>query len=315
MNNKSPVVAIIDVGSNTIKLLIAGKGNPLDVIEDKTCQTRIIQRADNIDKRLAGERIEAACESINELVQRAKKYSPQNITLVGTSAVRDAENQSYFKKRVLESTGYHLEVLSGEEEALLISQGVLQDPVLAKFRSFYLIDLGGGSLELIDYFNGSIKQLVSLPTGAIRIADNFLENRSSNLNEPVAKKIKHFIHEEIKTSGFTLDNKMQPLVVTSGSLAVAKKLILKQKPELNYESSQIPVKTLRNLYTDISALNLTQRLKIPKMPASHADILPIAILILLFIADEIDADLIFHTKINLRYGLATKLLSEIIEDS
>ena len=67
MNNKSPVVAIIDVGSNTIKLLIAGKGKPLDVIEDKTCQTRIIQRADNIDKRLAGEHIEAACESINEL--------------------------------------------------------------------------------------------------------------------------------------------------------------------------------------------------------------------------------------------------------
>ena len=205
MNNKSPVVAIIDVGSNTIKLLIARKGDPLDVIEDKTCQTRIIQRADNTDKQLAGESIEAACESINQLVQRAKKYSPHHITIVATSAVRDAENQSYFKKRVLESTGYQLQVLSGEEEALFISQGVLQDPALASISSFYLLDLGGGSLELIDYFNGSINQLVSIPAGAIRIADNFLEKRTSNLNDPVAKRIKHFIHEEIKTSGFTFN--------------------------------------------------------------------------------------------------------------
>ena len=315
MNNKSPVVAIIDVGSNTIKLLIAREGNPLDVIEDKTCQTRIIQRADNTDRQLARKSIESASESINELVQRAKKYNPHHITIVATSAVRDAENQSYLKKRVFESTGYQLQVLSGEEEALLISQGVLQDPALVNFCSFYLLDLGGGSLELIDYFNGSINQLVSMPAGAIRITNNFLENRNSNLNEPVAERIKHFIHEEIKTNGFTLINKEQPLVVTSGSLAVTKNLILKQKPEFNNQPSKIPVKMLRTLYTEISALNITQRLKLPGIPASHADILPIALLIILFIADEIDADLIFHTKFNLRYGLATKFLSEIIEDS
>jgi len=315
VNNKSPVVAIIDVGSNTIKLLIARKRNPLDVIEDKTCQTRIIQRAGNTHRQLAGESIEAASESISELVQRAKKHNPHHITIVATSAVRDAENQGYLKKRVLESTGYRLQVLSGEEEALLISQGVLQDPALANICSFYLLDLGGGSLELIDYFNGSINQLVSIPAGAIRIADNFLENRSSNLNESVAEKIKHFIYEEIKTSGFTLIKKEQPLVVTSGSLAVAKNLILKQKPKFNNQPSIIPVKMLRTLYTEISSLNITQRLKLPGIPASYADILPIALLTILFIAEEIDTNQIFHTNFNLRYGLATKLFSEIIEDS
>ena len=103
-------------------------------------------------------------------------------------------------------------------------------------------------------------------------------------------------------------------MVTSGSLAVAKNLILKQKLEFNNQPSEIPVNMLRTLCTEISALNITQRLKLPDMPASHADILPIALLIILFIADEIDADQIFHTKFNLRYGLATKFLSEIIED-
>jgi exopolyphosphatase/guanosine-5'-triphosphate,3'-diphosphate pyrophosphatase len=312
---KSPVVAIIDVGSNTIKLLVAKKGSPLNVIEDKTCRTRIIQGAYHIDKRLTEESIEAVCKNINRLVQRAKKYSPHHISIVGTSAIRDADNQKDFIERVLKLTGCHLQVLSGEEEALSISQAVLQDPVLANVGSFYLLDLGGGSLELIDYINGSINQLVSMPTGAIRMADKFLENKSSKLIEAVAVKVNHFIHEEIKRSGFTLKNKKQPLVVTSGSLAVAKKLILKQNPEFNNESWQIPVIMLRSLYTDIAALTLTQRLKLPGMPASHADILPIALLIILFIADEIDADLIYYTKFNLRYGLATQCLAKIIEDS
>ena len=315
MNKISPVVAIIDVGSNTIKLLIAKKGSPLNVIEDITCRTRIIQGAYPIDKRLTEESIEAGCKSINQLVQRAEKYSPHHITIVGTSAIRDAENQKDFIKRVLKTTGYHLQVLSGEEEAFSISQAVLQDPVLANVSSFYLLDLGGGSLEIIDYFNGSINQLVSMPTGAIRIADKFLEDKSSNLNEAVAVKINRFIHEEIKTSGFTLKNKEQPLVVTSGSLAVAKNLILKQNPNFNNESWQIPVKMLRSLYSDISALNLTQRLELPGMPASHADILPIALLIFLYFVGEIDAGSIIYTKFNLRYGLATQFFSKIIQDS
>ena len=73
MNKKSPAVAVIDVGSNTIKLLVAKKGNPLDVVEDKICQTRIIQSKDNIHKRLSEESIEAGCKSIKCLVQQAHK--------------------------------------------------------------------------------------------------------------------------------------------------------------------------------------------------------------------------------------------------
>ena len=130
----------------------------------------------------------------------------------------------------------------------------------------------------------------------------------------MTQTIKQFIHEEIKTSGFILENNGQPLVATSGSLAVAKKLIFEKSPLNIHESSGIPIKVLRELCKELSNLNLAQRYKFPGMPASHADILPVALIIFLVIADEVGADRIIHSKFNLRYGLAIQLLSEIIKD-
>ena len=112
MRNKSPYISIIDVGSNTIKLLTAIRGNPIHIIEDKTYETRIIQHSYNINKYISQKSIKDACRSIHQLVQLAQKYDPKNITIVGTSSIRDAKNLDFFKEKVLTCTGYHLQALS-----------------------------------------------------------------------------------------------------------------------------------------------------------------------------------------------------------
>ena len=134
MNSKSPVVAVIDVGSNTIKLLVAGNGNPLHVIAEESSYTRIIKGVDSINPRLPEENIEESCHSIKSLVQHAYKYSPQRIVVAATSAVRDADNGDILSRGVFKSTGYKLQVLSGVEEALAISRGVALDPGLAGIK-------------------------------------------------------------------------------------------------------------------------------------------------------------------------------------
>ena len=83
-------------------------------------------------------------------------------------------------------------------------------------------------------------------------------------------------------------------------------------PNLNKNQRRISVNILRELYANISGLNITQRLKLPGMSTSHADILPIALLIFIFFAEKIDVNWVLHTKYNLRFGLATKSLSKII---
>ncbi len=312
MRNKSPYISIIDVGSNTIKLLTAIRGNPIHIIEDKTYETRIIQHSYNINKYISQKSIKDACRSIHQLVQLAQKYDPKNITIVGTSAIRDAKNLDFFKEKVLKCTGYHLQELSKEEEALTVCQAAIQDPLLANINSFYLLDLGGGSLELIEYYEKSINQLVSIPIGVVRVAHKYFGDKDIILNKSIAIKINHFIEERIQTSGFSIENKNQPLVITSGSLAVAGEIIFKQNPNLNNNQRRISVNILRELYANISGLNITQRLKLPGMSTSHADILPIALLIFIFFAEKIDVNWVLHTKYNLRFGLATKSLSKII---
>ena len=73
MRNKSPYISIIDVGSNTIKVLTAIRGNPIHIIEDKTYETRIIQHSYNINKYISQKSIKHACRSIHQLVQLAQK--------------------------------------------------------------------------------------------------------------------------------------------------------------------------------------------------------------------------------------------------
>ncbi len=240
VNSKSPVVAVIDIGSNTIKLLVAGNGNPLHVIAEESSYTRIIKGVDSINPRLPEENIEESCHSIKSLVQHAYKYSPQRIVVAATSAVRDADNGDILSRGVFKSTGYKLQVLSGVEEALAISRGVALDPGLAGIKRYYLIDLGGGSLELIDYSFDSINQLASLPLGAVRLKDDILKNVNTVLDEEAVKTIQQSVIEVIHSSGFKFLQIGQPLVVTSGSLRVAKNLISRQSPEIPSDSTEIP---------------------------------------------------------------------------
>src|SRR5208282_3279485 len=98
----------------------------------------------------------------------AQAHGATSVRVVATSALRDANNASAFVQWVLAATGWRVEVVSGVEEGRLIHLGVMANSRICAGRVL-LIDLGGGSCELIVSSKGQIERVYSLPLGAVRL--------------------------------------------------------------------------------------------------------------------------------------------------
>jgi len=126
----SQILAVIDLGSNSIKALVAAKqpDGAVYPIFSATKETRIGSGMGVSPVYLQPEIIQQATQSIVELLEKIKPFEPEQILIAGTSAVREAVNQQILVDAIFQQTGHVLHILSGEQEALGIAQGVLTDP-------------------------------------------------------------------------------------------------------------------------------------------------------------------------------------------
>ena len=171
----SPSVAIIDIGSNSIKILVAVRQNDggIKSIGSKTIDARISAGISQTVPRLSEDGMVRGLAAIQELLALAAPFTPASTVLVATSAVRDAQNGDDFRARVLAATGHTIRILTGDEEANLIGRGLTSDPALATLGDFCVFDLGGGSLECLSFRERKIEQAVSLQLGCVRLTEKF----------------------------------------------------------------------------------------------------------------------------------------------
>ncbi len=165
--------AAIDVGSNSIRCLIAERGadGHLQVIDDLKDQPRLARGLARTG-RLSPEAMDRAVEAIGRMTQAAERRGVAKVALVATSAVRDAANGAEFTERVKAEIGIPLEVIDGETEARLAFLSVREHFALTRGRSV-VVDIGGGSLELVLAVGGLVEHVVSLPFGAVRSTEQF----------------------------------------------------------------------------------------------------------------------------------------------
>ncbi len=142
-------IGIIDIGSNSIKLLIVepSQSGKFEQVLFEVEEKRIGEGMTLNPPRILDADIGKAAMAIGRLLQIARQYDLADLKIVATSAVRDASNQVEFSKAILDKTGIDIKVLSGDNEARFIGKGALQDSELSDLNNFVLIDLGGGSME------------------------------------------------------------------------------------------------------------------------------------------------------------------------
>ncbi len=175
---RTPLYAVIDIGSNAIRLRIGALGHDgrLDIIEAVRAPVRLGHDAFR-QGELQPSTIERALETFVDfhrlLVQ--KTVPIEQIRAIATSAMREASNGKALIDRVLETTGIHIEVISGAEEARLVSLAIRHALPKLEDTNALLIDIGGGSVEFVVMEKSRVTALESLKMGTVRLLSRFGE--------------------------------------------------------------------------------------------------------------------------------------------
>ena len=198
----NPRVAVIDVGSNSIKALVARKADGAFGIErvfEETLEVRISQGIGGEPPMLRADRIEAGLEAVGKLWKDCQHHGPlADLQIVATSAVRSAANGHVFMEAVRALTGMSPVILTGAEEADGIANGVRTDPAIeTRLDDFTVFDLGGGSLELIRFEHHGVTDRTSLPLGSVRLTEQFLSNPAGPIPAIEAEALSEHVRRHI----------------------------------------------------------------------------------------------------------------------
>jgi len=311
----APTVAVLDIGSNSIKILIATRGpeGHLAALQHRTIDARISAGLSRTDPRLSEDGMTRGLAAIQSLLADAAPFSPARTILVATSAVRDALNSPDFIARVRAATGHTIRILTGEEEANGIGRGLTCDPALSALRDFYVFDLGGGSLECLAFRDRRIAQAVSLPLGCVRLTEKFIADSSVPFAEPAATDIPRHTCATFASSGFSFSLPSSAVAVGSGGTVTTVRAILAARAgtTLDHIPTFVTLDQLRDLLATLGSLPLAARQQIPGLPPARADVFPSALATIITVAELGGFAGFHHSLYNLRYGLAATALENL----
>jgi len=334
MNDSSPKIdAVIDIGSNSIKTLVAKRADcsavpttsavgAVKALFTRSIEARISAGADWIEGRsqLAPEAMSTALGAIETLLADCARYTPAKIALVGTSALRDAANGADFIELVRVKTGHTIRILSGGEEASAIGRGLLCDPALQSTQTHaqttYAFDLGGGSLECLILHGDQVTSAQSLPLGSVRLMRCFVKNPEAPLAADERKAIRAHVTEQFAHAGFALNcappnTAAQPTVIGTGGLwfNVRQMLAAIESSGAKLAPSFLPRAKIEFVLETAARLPLAERRKLPGISPGRADILPTALTTMLTVLDLGRFGGLQHSAYNLRYGIVAELLA------
>ena len=304
-------VAVIDIGSNSIKLLVASQGENGRLVAKQlqALEARISTGLSAEQPRLSSEGIARGVAAVRELIEEAVAWQPEATVVVATSAVRGASNGADFCAAIQAETGLTVRILSGEEEAQLIGRGLLCDPKLTAERDFYVFDLGGGSLECIAFQDRKVTAEVSLPLGCVRLTEKFVARPALPFTADDQAAIAAHTRAALIAAHFSLA--LQGTAIgTGGTLTTARAILGARSGQvLEQISAELPVATLRELLEQIGGLPLAERKKIPGLQPGRADVFPAALATLIALADLGGFTAYRHSLYNLRWGVAAEALA------
>ena len=170
-------LAAIDIGTNTIKLLVASveEDGSLQILSREKALVRLGSETLTTG-RLSEEAIEAGVAAVEQFLRSVRAAGAELVRTVATCAVREASNSGEFLEAVRRRTGVTVDVVSGEEEARLINLGVRSE-YPARFDPLFLIDIGGGSTEfVIGSAPGRAEHALSTQMGSVRLTERFVRS-------------------------------------------------------------------------------------------------------------------------------------------
>jgi exopolyphosphatase/guanosine-5'-triphosphate,3'-diphosphate pyrophosphatase len=305
-----PRLAAIDVGTNTVRLLVAepvSAGGWRPLAEDQ----RITRLGQGLAPggALGEEPMRRTLEVVAAMVAVAERLDADPVRVAGTSALREATNGPEFAGRVRQATGRPVEVLSGTEEARLALLGATRSlPHLP--ATVVLLDIGGGSTELVLARHGRLQAVASLRLGVVDLAERYLDagpvtsRQLGALRQEVDRRLRAEVPEAVARA------RPERVVGTAGTVTTlaALDLGLEAYDPARVHGHVLTRPAVERLLASLGALTVAERARRPCLPPGRADLIVAGIVIGLGALDLVGADRLLVSDRGLREGLIEDLL-------
>jgi len=269
-----PRYAAIDIGSNSVRMLTAetAPGRDTKILAAEREVTRLGAGV-FLHGRIPPEAIDLVCEKLSRMAQIYNKLDVIGVRAVATSAVRDASNQQEFLERAAEALGTPVEIISGQEEARLIHLGV-QARWPQPDKRVLIIDVGGGSAEIILGENGALSEAFSKPLGAVRLTEVFLKSDPATPVE--LHRLDEYIEEKLATPLRRIGvGPFDRLVATSATAAAIVCAVNRVRRSRRDEADRLKasVSQIRKFYREVCERDLAGRRKILGIGPKRAELI------------------------------------------
>jgi exopolyphosphatase / guanosine-5'-triphosphate,3'-diphosphate pyrophosphatase len=302
-----PRYAAIDIGSNSVRMLVAdvSHGETHILAQDRQV-TRIgesVFRSGLISK----DALDFLCATLARMSAAYTRLDIVGIRAVATSAVRDAGNQEEFLQRTSSALGTKVEIISGPEEARLVHLGVEARWPRPKERTL-IIDVGGGSAEVIISQGGQLIDAASKSIGAVRLTEVFIEHDPPSADE--LGRLVAYVEQKLaafhRLHGSEKFDRAIATSATAAALVCAMNQIPRTKRE-NADRAKGSITQLQEFYNTLIRSDLNGRRKITGIGPRRAEIIVAGAAVFLTILKIFNHRSLYYSAAGVRDGIIADL--------
>jgi exopolyphosphatase / guanosine-5'-triphosphate,3'-diphosphate pyrophosphatase len=296
-------IAVVDIGTNSTRLLVADvEDGQVTELERRSTVTRLGRGVDT-SHQLSAEAIEDVCNTVAEYIAIYEPLQPDVVTAIATSAVRDADNSSAFVAELRERFALNARILDGAEEARLTYRGACaeREPV----DGTLVVDIGGGSTELVVGSGPKMTYFASLQVGVVRHTERHLKSdppAAAEL-EALANDVRDQIFAELAKADFFQVREGIAVAGTPTSLAAIEQELDPYDPE-KVHGYRLSLDAIQRLCSILAAKTLDERLHLRGLHPGRAPTIVAGILILIQVMRAFGLREIEVSEHDILYGAA-----------
>ena len=300
-------IATIDIGTNSIHMVIADTISPgaFEVV-DREREVVQVGRGSFRSGRLRHDAIARSVDALTRFVQLARRLRSDRILCTATAAVREASNGGTFIEEARARAGISPRVIPADEEGRLIYLAVKAALQLGS-KPALIVDIGGGSMQLVVGDRDRMQLAASAPLGALRLVELFLDSDPPSRGD-LSRLRRHIRREAAPSMERILRLRPRRVYGSSGSIHALAHLDHweahgSEVPQIN--GYRLGREALRRLTRRLARMSLAEREQLPGMDARRAEIIVPGALALLHVLESVEADDITISDYGVREGLVT----------
>lgn len=302
-------VACIDIGTNSVLLLIAERGphGPVAIVEEATI-TRLGQGVDQT-RRLAPDAAERTLACLRTYAEVIARHGARQVVAVGTSAMRDATNGAEFRAQAAAILGAEPQVISGDEEATLTFVGALSG--LTAEGSLVVFDVGGGSTEIIvGESRASVHRVVSarsLDVGSVRLFERFLKDDPPSPEQ--CEALRQHVRSELSSYGPIPTSKTLVGVAGTVTTLAAIDLALEPYDAARVHGARLSQRRVQAIAAKLSGMSIEARKQLAGLQPKRADVIVAGALLVHEVLMWAQCEELVTSDRGVRWGLAARALA------